>query len=280
MKHLNQNEEFRFNEVLFEHRNKAYGAYALRNESDRILTKSLFIGIGLLAVASITPMIISAFRTVDDGIKEGGYVLPPPTYIEEDPPKDQPVQVKPQSQQAEKIKTIDTRVPEPKKEVTNEKEIVEHPEKAIASTHTSEGKEVTTHTYTPVVPSVGPGTVGPPQIVPQVLPKSGNEILEGGELGQEASYAGGIDSFRKKMMDNFDGSGFEGSGDVMKTIVTFIVEKDGTISGIKANGKDSGFNSEAIRTIKSIRGAWKPAKNKQGELVRSYFRFPVSMKFE
>lgn len=278
MKHLNQNEEFRFNEVLFEHRNKAYGAYALRNESDRILTKSLFIGVGLLAAISITPMIISAFRT-PVVVVEPPY-FPPPTVVDVDPPKDPPVQVKPQSQQAEKIKTFDNRVPEPKQVVTNEKEVVEHPEKAIASTHTSEGKEVTTQTYIPVAPTLGPGTVGPPQVLPQVFPKSGNEILEGGELGQEASYAGGIDSFRKKMMDNFDGSGFEGSGDVMKTIVTFIVEKDGTISGIKASGTDSGFNSEAIRTIKSIRGAWKPAKNKQGELVRSYFRFPVSMKFE
>ena len=48
MKHQNQNQEFRFNEVLFEHRNKEYGAYVLRNESDRILTKALFVGVSLL----------------------------------------------------------------------------------------------------------------------------------------------------------------------------------------------------------------------------------------
>jgi len=278
MKYLQNNQEFRLNEVLFENRNKAYGAYVLRNESDRILTKSLFVGIGLLAAISITPLIISAFRTPEVTVEPTYF--PPPTVIYVNP-NDPPAQVKPQPQQAEKIKEIDKRVPEPKKVVTNEKEVVEHPEKAIAGTHTSEGREVTTPTYIPITPPVGPGTVGPPQ-VPHVSPTKpgGEEIASPGELGQEASYGGGIDSFRKKVMDNFDGSGFEGSGDTMKTVITFVVEKDGTISGIKANGSDASFNNEAIRTIKSIRGAWKPAKNKQGEPVRSYFKFPVSMRFE
>jgi protein TonB len=63
MKHLHQNQEFRFNEVLFEHRNKKYGAYVLRNESDRILTKALFVGVSLLAAVSITPFVIKAFKT-------------------------------------------------------------------------------------------------------------------------------------------------------------------------------------------------------------------------
>jgi protein TonB len=62
MKHLHQNQEFRFNEVLFEHRNKEYGAYVLRNESDRILTKALFVGVSLLAAVSITPFVIKAFK--------------------------------------------------------------------------------------------------------------------------------------------------------------------------------------------------------------------------
>jgi len=68
----------------------------------------------------------------------------------------------------------------------------------------------------------------------------------------------------------------------MRTTITFIVEIDGTISGIKANGTDADFNSEAIRTVKAIsaKGKWIPGKNKKGESVRSYFRFPISMKFE
>jgi protein TonB len=38
---------------------------------------------------------------------------------------------------------------------------------------------------------------------------------------------------------------------------------DGTISGIKANGTNADFNNEALRTIKSIKGKWIPAKTKR-----------------
>ncbi len=72
MKQHNQNQEFRFNEVLFEHRNKEYGAYVLRNESDRILTKALFIGASLMAAVSITPFVISAFKTAETTDKNMG----------------------------------------------------------------------------------------------------------------------------------------------------------------------------------------------------------------
>lgn len=281
MKYLQNNQEFRFNEVLFEHRNKAYGAYALRNESDRILTKSLFVGVGLLAAISITPLIISAFKTTEI-IKDKVYELPPPINIIDDtPPKDPPAQVITPQTITKAVKQFDSTVPTPSNHAVEPvKQTI--PDDVVAGIKNDfKADPVVSHTYTPITPSVGPGTVGPPQ-VPHVSPAKpgGEEIASPGELSQEASYGGGIDSFRKKMMDNFDGSGFEGSGDTMKTVITFVVEKDGTISGIKANGSDASFNNEAIRTIKSIRGAWKPAKNKQGEPVRSYFKFPVSMRFE
>ncbi|RZJ50516.1 MAG: energy transducer TonB, partial [Chryseobacterium sp.] len=70
------------------------------------------------------------------------------------------------------------------------------------------------------------------------------------------------------------------NGDVMKTTITFIVEKDGTISGLKADGRDSDFNAEALRTIKAVKGKWIPGKNKNGDAVRSYFKFPITMKFD
>ena len=53
----------------------------------------------------------------------------------------------------------------------------------------------------------------------------------------EANFAGGIDGFRNKVLSNFDTSvvGSE-SGEVIKAVVTFVVERDGTISNIKAVG--------------------------------------------
>ncbi|WP_300687406.1 energy transducer TonB [Chryseobacterium sp.] len=279
MKQHNQNQEFRFNEVLFEHRNKEYGAYALRNDSDRILTKALFVGASLMAAVSITPFVISAFKPVE--VPTGTvYNLPQVIDVQEvEKPKDPPVQIVKPTPPAPAVKTYDHRLPEPKAIVTNEKQ-VEDKTNAVASTQTSEGKETATNTYIPIVPRVIGGD-GPPAVkADPVVEKADPKKIET-ELSVEANFTGGIDSFRNKVMNNFDGSGFE-SEDVVKTTVTFIVEMDGTISGVKANGTNADFNNEAMRTIKNIssKGKWIPAKNKKGEFVRSYFKFPISMKFD
>ncbi len=278
MKNMHQNQEFRFNEILFEHRNKEYGAYVLRNESDRILTKALFIGVSLLAAVSITPIAINALRNTET-VK--GPIETPPPMIDVDSPDDPPVVIlPPKSTPAPDIKTYDDRLPEPKKIVTHEKNVTPDEKlNAVTSTHTSPGQEVTTPTYTPTAPVIGTGPVintAPPVAVPKEDP---NKVVGIGELGQEAGFIGGIDAFRNKVMNNFDTSGLA-SDDLMKTTITFIVETNGTISAIKASGSNTEFNDEAIRTIKSIKGKWIPGKNKKGESVRSYFKFPISMKLD
>lgn len=279
MKHVNQNQEFRFNEVLFEHRNKEYGAYVLRNESDKILTKALFIGVSLLAAISLTPVLINAFKT-PEVINDGGYVLPPPIIIEdyETPP---PVAVVPPTVASAPVKTFDNTVPTPTAHVTNEK-VVEKIEGAVAGTkNNSDGETAPPNTYVPTPPTIGTGPLintAPPTL--PVVEKTDKNKIET-ELSAEATFGGGIDSFRNKVMNNFDGSGFE-ADDVMRTTVTFIVEIDGSISGIKASGNNADFNGEAVRTVKAIsaKGKWVPGKNKKGESVRSYFKFPISMKFD
>jgi protein TonB len=277
MKDLQTNQDFRFNEVLFEGRNKQYGAYVLRNESDRILTKALFVGVSLLAAISLTPMLISAFKTTDVVAPPEGVIIdmidPVDPYVEVAPP----VQVIPQTT-APDVKTYDDRLPEPKRDAVEPKEVDKTG--AIASTQNHDGEIVDKPTYIPVNPNIGPGTIAPPKVIPPTVPQDpDNSVKNPGELSVAANFESGIESFRTKVMNKFDGSGFA-SDDVMKTTVTFIVEKDGTISGIKADGKDSDFNNEALRTIKSIKGKWIPGKNKSGEAVRSYFKFPISMKFD
>ncbi|AZA79609.1 energy transducer TonB [Chryseobacterium sp. G0186] len=279
MKHQNQNQEFRFNEVLFEHRNKEYGAYALRNESDRILTKALFVGVSLMAAVSVTPFVISAFKSPE--VTPPTWELPPPMVIppDEETPKDPPAQIVKPTTPPPSVKTYDHRLPEPTSVVTHEKEVVDKTN-AVASTQKSDGEETQKTSYVPIVPRVIGGEGVPSVKSEPVVEKTDPKKIET-ELSVEASFNGGIDAFRNKVMSNFDSSGFE-SEDVMKTAVTFIVEMDGTISGVKANGTNADFNNEAIRTVKLIssKGKWTPAKNKKGEFVRSYFKIPISMKFD
>ena len=71
----------------------------------------------------------------------------------------------------------------------------------------------------------------------------------------------------------------EGGEGTLKTTVTFIVERDGSISDVKASGSNSDFNSEAVRTVKVLKLNGSHAKI-NGQPVRQRFRLPLTMNFE
>ncbi|HCO20158.1 MAG TPA: energy transducer TonB [Flavobacteriaceae bacterium] len=261
------------NEVVFEKRNKEYGAYALRNEANVVLKKALFIGVGLFGLLAMTPLVIANLKPkaienpvfVDINIKdlnlpEDVVERPIPRVI---PPK-APVQVKTQS----------LTPPTPTRDAVKEETINQKVDDAVISTTTTPGVAVTNPNQ-----HVANGTENGKEIVKETPAKPNpNDIIR--DVDVEADFIGGVNAFRTKVLQNFDSSVVENeTGEVVKAVVTFVVERDGTISNIKVSGTNKDFNKEAEKTIKGIKGKWNPAKF-QGENVRSYFRFPISMQFE
>lgn len=98
------------------------------------------------------------------------------------------------------------------------------------------------------------------------------------EADQNADFPGGINAFRSRVIDTFDTSAMKGDEGTVKTEVSFIIERDGSITYVQAIGPNSDFNSEAVRTIKRIRTKWLPAKI-GNEAVRFRFRLPLTMNF-
>lgn len=261
------------NEVVFEKRNKEYGAYALRNEANVVLKKALFIGVGLFGLLAMTPLLINTLKPKaaetpvfvpinlknvdrpDDRIEK-----PEPRVI---PPK-APVQVKTQS----------LTPPTPTRDAVKEETINQKVDDAVISTTTTPGVAVTNPNQ-----HVTAGTESGKEVVKETPVKPNpNDIIR--DVDVEADFIGGVNAFRTKVLQNFDSSVVENeTGEVVKAVVTFVVERDGTISNIKVSGTNTDFNKEAEKTIKGIKGKWNPAKF-QGENVRSYFRFPISMQFE
>ena len=260
------------NEVVFEKRNKEYGAYALRNEANVVLKKALFIGVGLFGLLAMTPLLINTLKPkaakttiyvpinlknvdrLDDRIEK-----PEPRVI---PPK-APVQVKTQS----------LTPPTPTRDAVKEETINQKVDDAVISTTTTPGVAVTNPNQ-----HVATGTENGKEIVKETTKPNPNDIIR--DVDVEADFIGGVNAFRTKVLQNFDSSVIENeTGEVVKAVVTFVVERDGTISNIKVSGTNTDFNKEAEKTIKGIKGKWNPAKF-QGENVRSYFRFPISMQFE
>lgn len=61
-----------------------------------------------------------------------------------------------------------------------------------------------------------------------------------------------------------------------RTVIEFIVEKDGTLSDIKAVGNNNSLNREGIRIVNSIKDKWTPGIVK-GKNVRMKFRQPLTL---
>ncbi len=273
---FNPNDDSRLNEIIFEKRNKEYGAYALRNEESVVLAKSLVIGVSFVFALAITPVIANSFKAdvVPDRAVSGPHDLTPIYDVEDVVPDENQVATQ------KKVETFVATVPKPTKAVVVETAAptVADYDKAAPGFEKSEG-EKPQNTYTPPVVQPGPVTVPytapvTPVPAPTVDP---NAVME--KVDVQAIFIGGLEKFRAKVGQNMDISEFAGSGEKITADVTFIVEKDGSISNIKASGKDAQFNREAERAVKSVRGKWSAAKVK-GTAVRSYFNIPVTVQFE
>lgn len=263
-------------EVVFANRNKAYGAYALRNDYSNQLTKALFIGIAFFASVSAIPLVINAFKSdvvIEDLVPTGPIELY--NVDQPDKPKSTPVNTTPA-----RVKTVANPEVTPVREIRKKTELPTKKdfEGAAIGTETKDGPQTTIAVAPPI--NVGPPatTTYQPPVAPPSIIEDPNVIIDGAKADVAADFKGGINAFRQKVAQNFDTSSVEQTGMVSATI-TFVVEKDGSISNIKINGANSDFNEEAERTVKSIKTKWTPAQLR-GKAVRSSFRMPISMRIE
>lgn len=265
-------------EIVFENRNKEYGAYDLRHQYSRILTKSFIIGTSIFLVLALSPFIYLTIKNLTAPPKQevkadlveiiqDDKILEQPK--EELPPPPPPPKVE------EKIEVIQNVVPEPVRAPK-----IETPPPPISKqldTQTGlvaqEGVKAPAYTPPPPPPSTGTRT-STAEVKPQV---SDTQVYT--EVEQTAEFPGGINAFRNKVSSNFDGSAMNGDAGTVKAEITFVVERDGSITDVKASGSNSDFNAEAVRTIKSVKNKWTPAKI-NGQSVRYRFRLPLTMNFE
>ncbi|WP_102979983.1 energy transducer TonB [Chryseobacterium scophthalmum] len=262
-------------EIVFENRNKEYGAYDLRHQYPRLLTKSFIIGTGLFLVTALSPFIYMTIKSMNE--KEAVEVKSDLVeIIEEDPiieqPKEEEPPPPPPPVEEEKIEIIQNVVPEPVKAPKIETPPPPISEQLKTTTGALAQEGVKAPAYTPPPPPPSTGTKSSTaEVKPQV---SDTQVYT--EVEQTAEFPGGINAFRKKVGENFDTSAIEGADGVVKGEVTFVVERDGSITDVKVTGKNSDFNSEAVRTVKSIKNKWAPAKI-NGQTVRYRYRLPLAM---
>ena len=101
------------------------------------------------------------------------------------------------------------------------------------------------------------------------------------EVTKLPEYESGIEGFRSLIANNFDSSMITITNAPLKTNAQFIIDEQGKISHVKANGESREFNLLTILTLYELanKGKWTPAE-KDGVPLKYLFTLPLTMQFQ
>ena len=264
---INKNEWL---ELVFEGKNKEYGAYQLRQEDGKTTMKAFFTAIALISVIALLPVLLSSF-THKPVIVETPTICNFPIT---------PVNLPPKKEEAKKEEATIKKT-EPKAPKVNAIPVVVKKEDApkieVPKTEPTNNNPTTntTTTGTKVGPETGNIYTGGVTTIPVELPT--NEALPSGILDKSPNFPGGINEFLKTVGKKFITPELD-EEKTIKILVFFVVERDGTLSNITVP-KNPGFDldTEAIRVLKSIKTKWEPGIYK-GKPVRTSYSLPIIVK--
>jgi protein TonB len=253
-------------DIVFNGRNKDYGAYQLRKENNKTTNKSVLIGCLLFSAVIASPLIIKYLSGFvpdqKDKLKQTEVVLAAPPPVDKDKPIPPPP-VEPPPPKVDQVK-FPPPVVKPDNEVVEEPPTVEELKKADPGDKTIKGDpnaEIVINT------PVGDGPVN------QKKTEDTNEIFTNVEV--LPTFPGGIEQFGKFLSKNLRyppiarDNGIQG-----RVFCNFVVEKDGSLTDIKVvRGIGGGCDEEAVRVLKSS-PKWNPGVQ-NGRNVRVSYTIPI-----
>ena len=249
-------------DIVFEGRNKAYGAYDLRKKNTKTTVKALIIGAIVFSFAVAAPLIMSLLpdsSSDDEGLdtKIVTMKLPPK---KEQPKKDLPPPPPPPPK-VDQVKFV-------KPVVAKADEVTEEPPKITEIKDKKLGNE-TIKGDPDAELTVEPVGNGPSEVV-----EEDNKVY--GTVGIEVipEFPGGMEKFYKFVGNNYQTPEEEGLKG--KVYVTFVVEKDGSLTDIKVI-RDIGYGTgkEAIRVLNKC-PKWTPGEQ-NGKKVRVLYSLPITI---
>lgn len=258
-------------DLVFEGRNKEYGAYNLRKTYNKRMTRALIITGSIALLALLGSVLASSIDknkkekvkmqevTLQDIKQEEKKIIPPPPPPP--PPKQEPPKVE--------MKQFTPPVIKKDEEVEKPPPPQEELKEAKIDVINQEGiKDL--NIQVPVVPDQGK------QIVEVKKEEDENKIFDKVEI--EAKFPGGESQWRRFLERNLDPNTpiDNGAPEGTYTVtVQFVVDKEGNISDVRAlSNHGYGMEQEAVRVIKKG-PKWEPAIQ-NGRQVKAYRKQPIT----
>lgn len=250
-------------DIIFEKRNKLYGAYTLRKFYNNRLIKSLCITLGA-AIILCAFTFINAKEKIFIPVTEILMTKVKETKIAE-VKKELPKQSIKSSQQSQKKYIIPVIVDDAMKPDTVQN---------IKPT------DISGTTNIAIAGVEGPATIGEPVNVtgggevqkPSLPVIDVTQPIDNPEI--EPAYPGGINALTKFLQKNLNNPADMAEGEMVAVNVRFVVGYDGKLQKFTVV-KDGGaiFNNEVVRVLKRM-PEWIPGKSK-GQNVAVYFTIPI-----
>jgi protein TonB len=259
-------------EIVFQNRNKSYGAYSLRTDYQNVIRKSLLIGITIFGLAVLTPVL---WGKVDDGITTAveanpqDLIIPPPPEKIEEPKIETPPPVEPKPEVRSQI-----RFTEPK--IVDDSQLTELPpdqddlnEAVNIGTENIMGKDEP-------IPIEDPDATKAiqPEMPVAVESEEKNQVFI--TVEQNPEFAGGMNALLKFLQKNLHYPTPAVNANVMgKVYMQFVVGQDGNISKVDVlKGIGFGCDEEAQRVVK-LMPKWSPGRQ-SGKAVAVKFTLPIN----
>lgn len=272
-KHLLAMEES-LNDIVFENRNKLYGAYALRRDYGGNVQRATFIGVGLFLLIFILPELYARLKPAVEEkdvafmveaktirIKPERILIPPPVL--ETPP----------TPTVNTVRSLPPLVlPDDRVLIEHQPPTVEMLENAMPGKETIEG-ELFTELVVPPTELIGDGkgkTV-------EVKPEEEKTLLF---AEQQPEFVGGSKEFAQFLQKNLRYPRAAAQAGVQgKVYMEFTVGTDGKIERAKTiKGIGFGCDEEALRVV-NLMPNWMPGKQ-SGRPVRVRFTLPIAFQLE
>ncbi len=269
-------------DIVFADKNKEFGAYVMRQQSDKRHNKAfLFLLLGLVCVI----VLIIAWSKYSDYRSEQAAIeakmqaekmlaaqleqMEEPEVEEE--PEEQKVEIEIPEVPEEVLATVQVTqiaiVDEVKNEVMEmEAQLEDNTARGVVNQEGSDDADKFKAVQEQVIVKE-----------PEPAPKE-DEIFVAVE--QQAEFPGGMAALMKWLSNNIRYPEAAQQNDVQgRVIVKFVVEKDGSVSQAQiVKGVDKDLDKEALRVVNKM-PKWQAGKN-NGVAVRSYFTLPVNFKLQ
>lgn len=249
-----------FDDLVFEHRNRDYGAYQLRKRYNRVVLTGTIVASLLAIIAVLIPFLArpSSEKIISGG---NGYVQVRMETLQP-PPEEIYVPPAPPPPDASKIpEAVEYIAPVVVDTVVQIDQTLISTDEALASKE-SENIDAAGSGFVDDLLSGGDGTGGEePLFIVEVMP-----TFKGGDLNKFRDWVGKRTNYPEAAIENkIRGTVF----------LTFIIEKDGSVSNVTViKGVHPLLDEEAVRAI-SESPKWSPGLQR-GQPVRVRFQIPLS----